>query len=74
MVTLFMIVGELLIDGDWAAVLISVGIGTVCKWVFRDSEENKPRVYREAEPQFEGYSKEDAAESLISMVRWLPPY
>ena len=74
MVTLFMIVGELFIDGDWAAVLISVGIGTVCKWVLGDFEENKPRVYREAELRSEGHSKEEDKESLISVIRWLPPY
>ncbi len=60
--TLFFLVRAIWFDGGWAAVLITVGIGAVCKWLLRGFEENKARVYQEAKLRPEGHSEEDAKE------------
>ena len=61
-VTLFFIVRAIWFDGGWAAVLIIVGIGAVCKWLLRGFEENKARVYREANMRADGHREEETEE------------
>ena len=57
---LYFIVWAIWFDGGWVAVLITIGIGAISKWLLRGFEENKMRVIHEAELRADGTTEEDA--------------
>ncbi len=59
-------------DGEWAQFLWAIGIAIVAKWLARGFDDNKKRVFIEAELIAKGYSEEEAGEIWLEQYNGAP--